>query len=998
MKSDMIAVPINENSILIEHYLFLYITASFIQDLTNRTIPLEKFVHDIQNIKSIWIKPLKNSNYYEILLPESIVLCTLGKQSIEFNGIYEKSIRNHAEFIKDGIAIGLNSEVIVINQQSILNKQVSNNCRQDERYMEETIKHIVDTLNFISDQKQNIDVQVNYKLYEVEFENWMSAYDQSTTHQLETNIISQPQIKYIKVTSDEFEPFTLSFYIDSILPFSFNYDHIFYIKTINNGWINAVLHERYTDGNTNVVVLQFNRQLSASDLHMQGHIYLMVDQDQHNNQSTHIYYSQLHSDNVLKALLSNQLDDQVEDTNHIKIQSTFDFSEEQQHIISQALLAKQLYYIDGAVTTGKTEILKYIKQCYEKENVRVLHITSQHQNKGDEKVFRFGQLDNNIETLKINSLQALDKFESLILTDKKLLTSYSSDSLDLELAEAEHKNLTQFLQQHYLKIKQNYITPLKEMLDEFTKNVKLLETLYNDILRDEKKLDQQMGKNEFSRWLTLPVLINLQAKIKKNYAKYVVVTNKQKIVTQTYNEMSIKLKETLADEQLNRKKEMWEAQRNHIEHLKSKLLKPFYLDSIRLRTYTSKNQHMNLNKDDYFMLINQLEQLHIALRQYRQVLLRKHNNLFYSYLLKERHSITISMQCLHQHFSMFENQFDIVIIDDAHTFTALELFLAISLGKKAIVAGEKKRTYVSTLQSCGIIDILSTSPALYKKSGAQLLANLLPSTLQSELPHLYRVFPALTCVYHNFILHEDLKLKNRTDLRKIEVLPSVTNPIVLFTTSQTKHRFEHAISKDDIYNHCEAAAIVDLIVSMLYLNEKEERDSNTKNKVKLMPEDILVTSFFSMQVDYIRTQLRYVAPALTIETIHSMVRPITACIGVEKKIVLLSMCVSNKQSSGNRELKQLRQSHLWNIVLSRAQHQLLLIGDIDYIKGSICNEKRQIEDAEIALNMTSYEVANMMKSLVKLAADGDVQFVSLERYTKKSGEINGGFGYEYTNY
>src|SRR5690606_2232464 len=121
-------------------------------------------------------------------------------------------------------------------------------------------------------------------------------------------------------------------------------------------------------------------------------------------------------------------------------------------------------------------------------------------------------------------------------------------------------------------------------------------------------------KNEFSRWLTLPVLIKLQAKIKKNYAKYTAVSNIQKIVTQTYNEKSIKLRETLADEQLSMKKEMWQAQRNHIEHLKTRLLKPFYLDSIRIRKYTSKNQHMNLNKDHYFMLINQLEQLHIALR------------------------------------------------------------------------------------------------------------------------------------------------------------------------------------------------------------------------------------------------------------------------------------------------------------------------------------------------------------------------------------------------
>src|SRR5690606_13442193 len=120
-----------------------------------------------------------------------------------------------------------------------------------------------------------------------------------------------------------------------------------YIKTIKNGWISAVLHERYTDGNTNVVVLLFNRQMSASDFPMQGDIYLMVDHEQHNNKSTRIYYSQLQSDNVLKALLSNQLNDQIEDTHHIKIQSRLDFSKEQQHIINQSLFAKQLYYIDG---------------------------------------------------------------------------------------------------------------------------------------------------------------------------------------------------------------------------------------------------------------------------------------------------------------------------------------------------------------------------------------------------------------------------------------------------------------------------------------------------------------------------------------------------------------------------------------------------------------------------------------------------------------------------
>jgi|GEM_PF-4689304 len=986
MMNDFTVVPVIENSLFIDRYFFLHTSSSFIQDLTNRIMSLDHFVRDIEELKQIWIKPLKNSHYYELLLPESIVLCSLGKNTIELNGIYEKNIRNHAQFIKEGISISFSKKIIIINQNQITNKKIDKHCLQEEHLMENTIEQIVKTISVFQDRQQNIEVEVNHKMYEAEFESWLSTYDKSALDLLESNILSHPQMKYKKVSVDPiFGPFTMLFYIDSGLTFPLNFGQTFYTKLKNEQWVKATLHERYIDGNMNVIVLQFDRLYTINEFLQQGDLFIQLHEEVKEDISYHIYYNQLHSYNILKSLFSNQLNVNENNINidvPSSIQDKFLLDEQQQKIAKQAIAAKQLFYIDGAVSTGKSTVLEYIKAYYESVNNRVLYIRANEYSVYDDGLFQSNTSKQKINELKELTLKAIDRYEEHIVADKKVITAYASDALDLEIAEEEHSRLTTYFKAFYDQIKLQYIEPLKQLYETYIKNENELNSLYANIKSTKQKLKKQMEKNEFNRWIILPVLLNLETKLKKSYLKFNELSEAQKIIINQYNDYTSEMRTVLDHHELNDKKDLWKAQRHHVNTLRLNLSKPFELASIQKDSIIQLDKDAIITKEKILVLANQLERLHQAYKEYRQKLSNSHDQMFFSLFIKEKKSIQLSMRRLLQHFSLVIDEFDVVLIDDAHTYTVLELFLALSLGKKVIVAGDKNQFSLNTVDKLYSDDILESIPLIYRKSAAQVLAKLMPETLQGQLIYLYRLMPPLTSIYNNAIFSDEVKIRNKTELEHTVTLNHISNPVLLLTTSQIKNRFESDIVGHGVYNHCEATAIVNVIVSMLETN--------------IAPEDILITSFFDMQVDYIRTHLRYALPALSRETIHSMVLPLASCIGIERKIVLISLCTSNKKTTSTRDLIDLRYSYLWNIALSRAKEQLVIIGDIDYIKSAVSNERRLLQKSEYQYDWSSIDVANMMKAFIKLAVEGEVQFVSLDNFVKHAAatSLNGGFGYE----
>lgn len=998
MKNESSFYPVVQQSIYVDNYFFLHTTSNFLQDLTNRLLTLERFVRDIQHIRYIWIKPLKNSIYYEMLLGDAILLCSINDKIIEVNGIYDKNIRNHAQFIKEGVALGFKKEVIVIHQNTIQNKQVEKNCRSEEAKMSELIRSIAQKFSYTVDNEAEQKTGINHKSYEIEFENWLNLYDQSTLQLLESYIVGQPQIKYKKIASDHmFGEFTILFYIDSVLPYPFTYGHSFYVKLLTNEWINGSFAERFVDDNMNVIVLKFERILEVHELENKGNLYLLFEKLQTPNKLYQIYYSQLHPTNVLRTLFADQI--VVERSSELislplHIQSEFKLSDEQQTIAKRAIESKQIFYIDGVVSTGKSKLLKCIRSYYEHNDERVLYITSTDLHyHADEDIVR--TLPQQLILLKEETLNAINEFERKIVSDKKIITSYASDALDLSLVEREYKNLSQYLKGFYDDFNTNYFEVLTKLYSEYLQNEKTINELYVQIEKEEKKLLQKLGKGEFAKWLILPVVVGQQSSFKKKYAKYMELISRQKEVVSIYNDTSKKVESILNDEQLKHKKETWELQRKHIDHLNHKLAEPIQLFSDVL--YYGEQSKDVYNKEDILNITNQLERLHQSIKDYKQMITNDADHLFFSIFIKDKKSLQLSMKMLHTHFSLFINQFDTILIDDAHTYTVFELFLAISLGKKVIIAGDQHQSSLVATNKNYIDNIIHTTPQLYQRSAAQVLAHLLPETAIGKLQFLYRVMPNLTTIYNQVIFPEDSNNKNKTDVKMIKTINNITNPVLVLTTSQTRNRHESEIPGYGIYNHCEANAIIDLVVTMLTATSKSNQNNQTPSETirnPLTPRDILITSFFDMQIEYIRTHLRYALPNFDKETIEGMVQPLSSCVGIESKIVFVSLCTSNKMADSIRNLSHLRHAHLWNIALSRAKHQLILIGDVDYIKNSTSLERRFEKPGQHEFTWSSFDVANVMKLFLKIAMSGELQFVSLENFSKQLNKVTGGFGYE----
>lgn len=994
MKNESTFYPVVQHSIFVENYFFLHTTSNFIQDLTNRLLTLDRFVRDIQYNRHIWLKPLKNSVYYEMLLADSILLCSLTDKGFEINGIYDKNIRNHAQFLKDGVALGFKKELIIVHQNVIQNKQVEKNCRQEEEKMSNIISKIQLMFSRHSNNLPEQNIGVNHHSYEAEFENWLNLYDQSTLQLLESIILGQPQIKYRRIATDSmFGEFTILFYIESVLPFPLTYGHSFYVKLITNEWIKGDFAERFVDDNMNVIVLRFDRILSIHEFEREGNIYLLLEELPTTNKLYQIYYSQLHPTNSLKTLFSNQIvTENIESTSiPLHIKSQFKLNDEQQGILIKALESKQIYYIDGVVSTGKTKLLKCIRSYYEHNHERVLYITpSDNSYHLEEDTVQ--TLSQQLNMLKQQTIQAIHALEQNIIEDKKIVTAYASDAIDASLVEHEHNNLNAYFKSFYQEFNTNYFELLTKVYKEYLHNEKMISELFKQIEKEEIKIIKKMDKSDFTKWLILPVVIGQQAAYKRKHTKYTELLTRQKELVAIYNDTANKIESILNDEQLIIKKEIWELQTNHIANLNTRLSQHVQLCTEVLKI--EKQPNGMYSKEEILNVTNQLERLHQAIKEYKQMISHNDDHLFFSVFIKDKRSLQLSMKMLHNHFSLFINQFDVILIDDAHTYTVFELFLAISLGKKVIVAGDQSQKNIVSTNKKYIDNMLYTSPQIFQNSAALVLANLLPQSAIGKLNNLYRVMPNLTTIYNQVIFSEDSKTKNKTDVEMIETINKITNPVLVLTTSQSRNRYESEIPGHGLYNHCEASAIIDLIVTMFNTTlEKKNQTSLELINIPLTPRDVLITSFFDMQIEYIRTHLRYALPHLDKETIEGMVQPLSECTGIESKIVFVSLCTSNKTANTNRNLSHLRHSHLWNIALSRAKHQLIIVGDIDYIKNSTSLELRHEKAEQHEYTWSSFDVANVMKLLLKIAMGGELQFVSLENFSKQY-QVTGGFGYE----
>jgi len=175
------------------------------------------------------------------------------------------------------------------------------------------------------------------------------------------------------------------------------------------------------------------------------------------------------------------------------------------------------------------------------------------------------------------------------------------------------------------------------------------------------------------------------------------------------------------------------------------------------------------------------------------------------------------------------------------------------------------------------------------------------------------------------------------------LLPNTTKPMVIINTAKNRGRFEkQPANKMGYFNEYEANLVADIIEQVIASQHEEEREKYINKPSEL----IGVISAYGAQVRTIREVLQKRDLGISNNQIHGMVASLDSFQGQERDLIIYSLTRSKGKSNAKQArvgfMKELRRL---NVAFTRSKKQLVIIGDIDYLKE--CLYMKLDEDANI---------------------------------------------------
>ncbi|KAG2173383.1 hypothetical protein INT44_008735 [Umbelopsis vinacea] len=271
--------------------------------------------------------------------------------------------------------------------------------------------------------------------------------------------------------------------------------------------------------------------------------------------------------------------------------------------------------------------------------------------------------------------------------------------------------------------------------------------------------------------------------------------------------------------------------------------------------------------------------------------------------------------------NMMNQEFDVVIIDEATQALEAECWIALRKGKKAILAG----------------DHLQLPPTVKSKSSSSPVP-IIPKTLEKATSLSVTLFDRLLAMYGNKVKrmlkvqyrmhHQIMEFPSRElydkeltadpsvserllmDLEPVEETDDTSSPVVFIDTAGAGLMEAQLEDEEDSkLNEGEVEKVIEHVENLLQANVSEA--------------DIGVITPYSAQVSKLNQEMKDRWPDIEIGTVDGFQ-------GREKEAIIVSLVRSND----NRQVGFLGEKRRLNVAMTRAKRHLCIIGDSDTLSSS----------------------------------------------------------------
>lgn len=170
------------------------------------------------------------------------------------------------------------------------------------------------------------------------------------------------------------------------------------------------------------------------------------------------------------------------------------------------------------------------------------------------------------------------------------------------------------------------------------------------------------------------------------------------------------------------------------------------------------------------------------------------------------------------------------------------------------------------------------------------------------------------------------------------LLPGTERPLIILSTSKDTYRYEMQPSNGMGYmNKHEASTIAEIVAKVISSQPEESREEY----VASIEHKMGIISAYGAQVRLIREYIAKRVPEISQKQLRGMVASLDSFQGQERPLIIYSLTRSSKTKQPYKArvgfMKELRRL---NVAFTRAQQQLIVVGDVDYLSDCMYTQRQ----------------------------------------------------------
>jgi len=170
------------------------------------------------------------------------------------------------------------------------------------------------------------------------------------------------------------------------------------------------------------------------------------------------------------------------------------------------------------------------------------------------------------------------------------------------------------------------------------------------------------------------------------------------------------------------------------------------------------------------------------------------------------------------------------------------------------------------------------------------------------------------------------------------LLPGTERPLIVLSTGKDKYRYEmRPLNGMGYMNKHEASIVAEIVAKVISSQSEESRDEY----IASIEHKMGIISAYGAQVHLIREHIAKRIPEISQEQLWGMVASLDSFQGQERPLIIYSLTRSSKTKPPYKArvgfMKELRRL---NVAFTRAQQQLIVVGDVDYLAGCMYTQRQ----------------------------------------------------------